>query len=385
MGDYYYCGCCICCLSKKKRNAIAKNKEINLILAEQRKSEHRELKLLLLGTRESGKTTFTKQMRIMHGKGFSIDERRSYSKLVFQNIFQAMSSMTKAMNTLKIPYSNPQNEVTKRLSAFLLSLEIYEGTIILVIYAQWFQDQDIHQITHLQRNYVAAIRHLWVDQGFKVCYEWRREYQLLDSTKYFIEHLDRITAEDFIPTNQDILRVRFPTNGIIEERVIIEKITLRIVEVNQRGERRKWIHCFENVTSLIFLASLCEYDQFLEENNQTNRMEESLSLFYTTIHSTRFAHSSVILFLNKMDILAKKILFSDLRTYFPEFEGKRWDIEDAKQFIRKLYTQKSVSNENSKHIYSHFICARDYIDGPILFNEVKDALLRQSLIKNSMI
>jgi hypothetical protein len=43
----------------------------------------------------------------------------------------------------------------------------------------------------------------------------------------------------------------------------------RIVDVGgQRGEIRKWIHCFENVTSVIFLASLCEYDQFLEENNQ---------------------------------------------------------------------------------------------------------------------
>ncbi len=50
-------------------------------------------------------------------------------------------------------------------------------------------------------------------------------------------------------------------------------------------------------------------------------MEESLSLFYTTIHSTWFANSSVILFLNKMDILAEKIQLSDLKTYFPEFNG----------------------------------------------------------------
>lgn len=40
----------------------------------------------------------------------------------------------------------------------------------------------------------------------------------------------------------------------------------RIVDVGgQKSERRKWIHCFENVTSLIFLASLSEYDQVLEE------------------------------------------------------------------------------------------------------------------------
>jgi len=62
-----------------------------------------------------------KQMRIIHGKGFSTDKRRSYTKLVFQNILQAMSAITEAMNTLKIPYSNPQNEVIKSPNVFLLS------------------------------------------------------------------------------------------------------------------------------------------------------------------------------------------------------------------------------------------------------------------------
>ncbi|XP_056092810.1 guanine nucleotide-binding protein subunit alpha-11-like [Rhinichthys klamathensis goyatoka] len=360
MGKYYYCRCCTYFLPEDERNAIAINKEIKHILAEQRKKERREIKLLLLGTGESGKTTFTKQMRIIHGKGFSTDERRSYSKLVFQNIFQAMSAITEAMNTLKIPYSNPENEV----------------------YSQWFQDQDIHQITQLQRNYVEAIRHLWEDQGFKICYGRRREYQLLDSTKYFIGDLDRITAEGYIPTNQDVLQVRFPTSGIIDYCFELEKITLRIVDVGgQRGQRKKWIHCFENVTSLIFLASISEYDQLLEENNKDNRMQESLSLFYTTIHSMWFANSSVILFLNKMDILAEKIQSSDLKTYFPGFEGKRRDVQDAMDFIRSLYIHNAVSNEtkNSKQIYSHFTCATDTKNIRKVFTDVKDTVLVKAL------
>ena len=40
----------------------------------------------------------------------------------------------------------------------------------------------------------------------------------------------------------------------------------RMVDVGgQRSERRKWIHCFENVTSIIFLVALSEYDQILFE------------------------------------------------------------------------------------------------------------------------
>ena len=51
----------------------------------------------------------------------------------------------------------------------------------------------------------------------------------------------------------------------------------------QRSERRKWIHCFENVTSIIFLVALSEYDQVLFESEnevkllrfqQTNKKSE---------------------------------------------------------------------------------------------------------------
>jgi len=63
------------------------------------------------GTGESGKSTFIKQMRIIHGTGYSDDDRRSFIKLVYQNIFMAMNSMIRAMDTLRIAYRNPANEV----------------------------------------------------------------------------------------------------------------------------------------------------------------------------------------------------------------------------------------------------------------------------------
>lgn len=73
---------------------------------------------LFVGTGESGKTTFIKQMRIIHGNGFSEEDRRSFAKLVFQNIFTAIKAMTTAMTTLRIPYTNQQNEV-RRVEEFI--------------------------------------------------------------------------------------------------------------------------------------------------------------------------------------------------------------------------------------------------------------------------
>ena len=63
------------------------------------------------GTGESGKSTFIKQMRIIHGAGYSDEDKRTFIKLVYQNIFMAMGSMIRAMDTLKIKYRDSSNEV----------------------------------------------------------------------------------------------------------------------------------------------------------------------------------------------------------------------------------------------------------------------------------
>ena len=111
----------------------------------------------------------------------------------------------------------------------------------------------------------------------------------------------------------------------------------------QRSERRKWIHCFENVTSVMFLVALSEYDQSLHETadvssfwtvylcltngylQKVNRMQESLHLFVNIIRYPWFSKSSVILFLNKKDLLEEKIMTSHLADYFPEYTG-RWCV-----------------------------------------------------------
>lgn len=64
------------------------------------------------GTGESGKSTFIKQMRIIHGSGYSDEDKRGFIKLVYQNIFMAMQSMIRAMDLLKIQYIASNNMVS---------------------------------------------------------------------------------------------------------------------------------------------------------------------------------------------------------------------------------------------------------------------------------
>jgi guanine nucleotide-binding protein G(i) subunit alpha len=116
----------------------------------------------------------------------------------------------------------------------------------------------------------------------------------------------------------------------------------------QRSERKKWIHCFENVTTILFLVAISEYDQLLFEDETVNRMQEALTLFDSICNSRWFVKTSIILFLNKIDRFKEKLPVSPMKNYFPDYEGGA----DLNRFV-------SLNQHETKQIYTHFTCATD--------------------------
>jgi len=66
------------------------------------------------------------------------------------------------------------------------------------------------------------------------------------------------------------------------------------------------------VDAVIFAAALSEYDQTLAEAKRHNRMMEALNLFESVVKNANFADTSIMLFLNKKDIFAEKIVYSNI-------------------------------------------------------------------------
>uniref|UniRef100_A0A3Q2DJR2 Guanine nucleotide-binding protein subunit alpha n=1 Tax=Cyprinodon variegatus TaxID=28743 RepID=A0A3Q2DJR2_CYPVA len=316
--------------------------------------------LAYLRTGESGKSTFIKQMRIIHGRGYTDEDRRGFTRLIYENIFTAMQAMIQAMSTLQISYKNQYNKDNAELISRVEKLET------------------------LKSPYIEALMSLWSDPGIQECYSRRREYQLSDSAKYYLSDLARIADPAFLPTQQDILRVRAPTTGIIEYPFKLEDVVFRMVDVGgQRSERRKWIHCFEKVTSIMFLAALSEYDQVLAESSHENRMEESIALFETITRYEWFNGSSFILFLNKMDLLKEKIMYSHLEDYFPEYNGPKQDAEKAQKFILQMFTSHNENVDN--RFYSHFTCATDTGNIQKVFQDVRQTIIQENLKDHNLV
>ncbi|EDW90735.1 G protein alpha q subunit [Drosophila yakuba] len=355
-------GCMDCCLSEEDREARRVSRDIEKVLRAEKKKARRELKLLVLGTGESGKTTFIKQMRLIHGDGFSDKERKKFTENIFQNIFMAMQSMISAMDVLKIPYGQQEHSIL----------------------ADLVKSIDYKTVTRLEAPYMSAIKTLWTDAGIQECYDRRREYQLTDSTAYFLEHLSRIEKTDYQATDQDILYARAPTTDIVEYPFKLDGFLIRMVDVaGQRGERQKWIHCFSNVTSIMFLVALSEFDLSLVEEKNDNRMEESKALFGHIISWEWFQKSSVILFLNKEDLFEEKIKSTHLADYFPDYNGPKKDAKAAREFILQMFID--TNSDPYKYIYPHFTIATNTDNIRFVFTAVKDTILETHLKETNLL
>ena len=123
----------------------------------------------------------------------------------------------------------------------------------------------------------------------------------------------------------------------------------------QRSERRKWIHCFEGVTMVIFVTSLSEYDQTLLEDARINRMAESISLFDSVVNSRWFSRASMVVLLNKIDIFKEKLTIIPLRRFYPDFDAG----EDASLACKFIMSKYSSVNRAKLKIYPHVTCATD--------------------------
>lgn len=344
-----------CCnnSSPELADQAKKSKDIDHLLREEEKRTRNEVKLLLLGAGESGKSTIAKQMKIIHLNGFTEDERVSTKSIIYHNVVSSMKLLLTAAQELGITISPEHQPAAEKV----LQDEYFSGP--------------------LPADLSRCIKALWGDKALKQTVEKASDYNVIDSAPYFFDAIDRLSSPDYIPDEQDILRARSKTTGVKETQFDVEGFRFRLVDVGgQRSERRKWAQCFEDVTAVIFCVAMSEYDMHLAEDGTTNRMHESLNIFKDICNSKWFASTALILFLNKRDLFADKIKRVDLNVCFPDYKGGN-DYESSSVFVREQFV---AMNENPKKlIYTHFTCATDTNNITVVFRAVKDIVLRQGL------
>jgi len=170
-----------------------------------------------------------------------------------------------------------------------------------------------------------------------------------------------------------VLRARTRSIGIEEAGFGFEKLNFTLIDVGgQRSERRKWIHCFSNVTAILFVTSLSSYDESLREDSSQNTMAEALLLFEEVANSVYFKENAIILFLNKTDLFEKKIQKVSLKVCFEEYSGPDTN-EEGRKFIKSKFTERTTNN-----VYTHFTCALETKDIQIVITAVRETLMKET-------
>lgn len=358
-----------------RRERRRRHREIQKQIQQDKQIYRATHRLLLLGAGESGKSTIVKQMRILHVHGFSDSEKKEKISFILRNIRDAILTITGNMSTLTPPVA--LQDLNNQASV------------------DYIQDEASQMDFDFPPEFFDHTEILWQDKGVLACYERSNEYQLIDCAKYFLDRVPAVRKPDYTPSEQDMLRCRVLTLGIFETRFQVDKVNFHMFDVGgQRDERRKWIQCFNDVTAIIFVTACSSYNMVLREDSSQNRLRESLDLFKSIWNNRWLRTISVILFLNKQDLLAEKINAnkSKLEDYFADFARYQTPVEAtadgeensevvrAKYFIRDEFLRISTASGDGRHYcYPHFTCAVDTENIRRVFNDCRDIIQRMHL------
>eukprot|EP00008_Paramoeba_atlantica_P011763 CAMPEP_0201486792 /NCGR_PEP_ID=MMETSP0151_2-20130828/10844_1 /ASSEMBLY_ACC=CAM_ASM_000257 /TAXON_ID=200890 /ORGANISM="Paramoeba atlantica, Strain 621/1 / CCAP 1560/9" /LENGTH=285 /DNA_ID=CAMNT_0047871623 /DNA_START=117 /DNA_END=974 /DNA_ORIENTATION=+ len=270
-----------------------------------------------------------------------------------------MHTLISAVGTMELQWKNPDNDAASRRIV------------------QRIEDQSLPS---LEERFSILIENkenillLWDDPAIQAAYAQAHTFQLGESARYFFESLERVAVKNYLPNDEDVLFARARTSGVAETTFETDGRYFRVVDVGgQRSERRKWIHCFQEVTTIIFFAALSEYNLGLYEERAVNRMKESLKLFDEIVNCVWFKDTPVILFLNKCDLFADKLKKFPLSDYFSEYSGGD-DYAAGCEFITKMF--KSLNQNQKRTVYPHITCCTDTKMVKKLMGDVRDVVLR---------
>ncbi|ORX81497.1 G-protein alpha subunit [Anaeromyces robustus] len=343
------------------KDEIRRNKEINSLIKKERKQIKRELsstyKILLLGPADAGKSTVLKQFRYIYSNGIGEEERKTYRPSIIWNTVESMHQMIEALNQYPYTYEMEESENYSRF----ISKEIYNVL------------NDDQENPKVPKEFIKAIRFLWnKEPAIKKVFKKRNEYNLIDSAEYFLNDVERVLADDYIPTKDDVLLCRSMTKKIQEVDIVITRITYRIYDVGgHKSLRCQWADYFDDVTAIIFIVSLSSYDQNMVENPEMNQINDALGLFQTIIRLPQFEATSLILFLSKIDLFKNKLKNSPIENFFPDYQGGQDYTKAITYFGGKFI---SLNKNQDKQIYTHLTWATDTNSMKVVFGVVTETV-----------
>ncbi|KAH7105053.1 guanine nucleotide binding protein, alpha subunit [Auriculariales sp. MPI-PUGE-AT-0066] len=419
-------------------------------LAQKRK---KEVKVLLLGQSESGKSTTLKQFQLMYAPNAFRDERFAWRGVIYLNLVRSVRRIVDAVtaefdgdpDTDERPSSalsvrsSERKQYFEDLRARLKPLLALENTLIALLNGEDIGIDDSSSVaskemyvrsgapwkravaklrgstttaaspetstSHVRSeddpsNVLAAAKldmiTLWRNPDIRDILA-RRKLRLEESSGFFLDEIDRIAAPNYVPNEDDVLKARLKTLGVVEHTFTIDTsqvglnrgVDWKIYDVGgARSQRHAWMPYFDTVNAIIFLAPISAFDQTLAEDPTVNRVEDSLLLWRAICSNKLLSETSIVLFLNKTDLLQAKLGAGvQLASYMTSYGERPNDYASVSKYFRNkfLAMHKSFSPNQNREIYVHLTSVIDREGTRSIILNVRDILLRSNLKSSQLV
>jgi len=247
---------------------------------------------------------------------------------------------------------------------------------------------------HVLNRCAPAMTDLWRDPRVRQRLAEKR-IRLEESSGFYLDEIDRVTAKMYFPTDEDVLKARLKTNGVIEHTFSLPRnsefrgVEWKIYDVGgARQQRQAWPPYFDDVNAIIFLAPISAFDQVLAEDPMVNRLEDSLLLWQYVISNKLLATVNIVLFLNKCDLLKRK-LESGVRLthHMPSYGDRPNDYESVSNYFRLKFgaLHHQYSPNRSRECFIHLTSVTDTRKTHMIINNVRDIILTGNLKSSALI
>ncbi|KAF8758262.1 G protein alpha subunit [Rhizoctonia solani] len=227
---------------------------------------------------------------------------------------------------------------------------------------------------------------LWEDEVVQTALAKQRP-SIRESPGFFMDDLARIAASGYMPNADDILRARIKTVGVQEHRVRFDHgpgkgMEWIIYDVGgARSQRLRWAAYFEDVHAIIFLAPISPFNQTLAEDSRMNRVKDSLLLWQEICRNKVLDKVSIVLFLNKCDLLKAKLAAGvQFKKYMSAYKGPN-EWAPVAEFLRSKFDEvyRANCNTSKRTLYIHQTTAVDSRTTQKIILDVREKIMKDAL------
>ncbi|KAJ5465987.1 guanine nucleotide binding proteinalpha subunit [Penicillium desertorum] len=304
-----------------------RDSDINMHLKSGRKQAKKTLKIPLLDASQSGKSKILRQMTISHSSTLSEEKRQETRAVVHENIINGFKVVLGNMASDNIESSTG----TGKTAASLIHETAFDA---------------YSEKTSISPLISDALKCLWNDAGFQTL----STSHGLPFYESLLQSIDLLSTPGWVPRNRDVLYARFRITEITE--TFFEQTSTKVQMIDLGGQqlgRKKSIRCFADVDCAVFVVALSSYNQHTVEGY--NAMHQEMMLFDSLLNDYRFQHTPVILFLNKFNLLERKLAVSPPSNHFADFNGSDTDPYAAATFFAHQF--QKINRTPERQIHAH--------------------------------